>query len=192
MKSSGQSPMKGKVDVDEFVLGSKEKSKQGRSKETKKSKIIVGIELTDKISKKKLKKGKSRHGIKRAYFKIIDDFSSKSFLQFFHENISLTANITADKWTGYIPLKTNFRIGQKDSANGIDFPEVHIIIHQVKTWIRTIFSGVSKKYLHSYLDKFSFRLNRSLYRKTIFHKLLERVVDFQMSNENLLKVSLIE
>ena len=38
MKSSGNYPMKGKVQVDEFTVGGKEKGKKGRSYHTKKKK----------------------------------------------------------------------------------------------------------------------------------------------------------
>ena len=191
MKSSNEQPLYGIVNVDEFVIGSKEKGKQGRSGDSEKSKVIMGVELTEKESKKKLKNGQRRKGIKRAYFQIIEDYSSASLQSFFTEKISKQAQIVTDKWTGYLPLKEEYSIKQKESNSGFNFPEIHIVVHQVKTWIRTIFSGVSKKYLQSYLDEFSFRFNRSIFRNTIFHKLLERVVEFQYSDKNLCKVSII-
>lgn len=186
MKSSNEYPLKGLVNVDEFVIGSKEKAKQGRSGDSVKSKVIIGVELTDKDSKKKLKNGQTRKGIKRAYFQIIEDYSSESFQSFFTEKISKEAHVTTDKWKGYLPLKDEYIIEQKESDDGMNFPELHIVIHQVKTWIRTIFSGVSKEYIQSYLDEFSFRFNRSIFKETIFHKLVERVVNFRYSNEDLL------
>ena len=73
----------------------------------------------------------------------------------------------------------------------MNFTKLHIVIHQVKNRIRTIFSDVSKKYLQSYLDEFSFKFNRSIFRDTIFHKLIEPVVDFQYYNKNLCEVSII-
>jgi transposase-like protein len=174
MKSSNNYPLDGLVNIDEFVIGAKEKGKQGRSSETEKSKVVVGVELTEKDSKKKLKNGVTRRGIKRAYFQIIDNFSTVSLQDFFVQKVSTEAKVVTDKWKGYLPLKKEYSITQEESLEGMNFPELHIVIHQVKTWIRTIFSGVSKKYIQSYLDEFSFRFNRSIFRETIFHKLIER------------------
>ncbi len=47
MQSSGKYPMKGKVQVDEFVYGGKETLKQGRSNNSKKKKLISAVELSD-------------------------------------------------------------------------------------------------------------------------------------------------
>lgn len=41
MKSSGKHPIKGKVHVDEFVIGGKEEGKVGRSYDSKKRKLFV-------------------------------------------------------------------------------------------------------------------------------------------------------
>lgn len=177
MESSNKYPLSGTVEIDEFVIGSKEKEKQGRAKETKKSKVIVGVEL----SKKK--------GIKRAYFQIIPDYSAESLRPFFENKVSQDAHVFTDKWTGYIPIKDKYLIEQRLSSEGSNFPEIHIIIHQLKSWIRTIFSGVSKKYIQNYLNEFSFRLNRSIFKETIFHKLIERVVDFNIYDRKLSMVS---
>ena len=108
---------------------------------------------------------------------------------FFDEKISEDAQVVTDKWKAYIPLKDKYKIEQKLSPEGSNFPELHIIIHQVKSWIRTIFSGVSKKYIQNYLNEFAFRLNRSIYKETIFHKLIERVVEFDIPDKKTLSVS---
>jgi len=177
MQSSNKYPLTGIVEIDEFVIGSKEKGKPGRSTETKKSKVVTGVELSEK------------KGIKRVYFQIIQDYSAESLQVFFDEKISVDAQVVTDKWKGYIPLKEKYSIEQKLSSEGSSFPELHIIIHQVKSWIRTIFSGVSKKYIQNYLNEFAFRLNRSIYKETIFHKLIERVVEFDINDKKILSVS---
>jgi len=71
MKSSGNYPMSGKIHVDEFVVGGKEKGKVGRSYDSKKKKAVCAVELTDK--------GK----VKRMYALRIDGFSSKELDKIF-------------------------------------------------------------------------------------------------------------
>jgi orotate phosphoribosyltransferase-like protein len=48
MESSKTQPMTGTVHVDEFTIGGKETGKQGRSYDSKKSKVVCAIELTEK------------------------------------------------------------------------------------------------------------------------------------------------
>ena len=76
MQSSGKYPMKGNVQVDEFVFGGKESLKQGRSKDSKKKKLIGALELNET--------GK----VNRVYFKKIEDYYSKSLSKIFDSHIS--------------------------------------------------------------------------------------------------------
>lgn len=163
MKSSEQYPMEGTVQVDEFTVGGAEKGKQGRSYNTKKKKIVASVELT--------KKG----NIKRVYALKIDDYSSKSLRRIFEKHISTNANIDTDKWKGYKPLMKKYNITQSLSDKGRGMPQMHIVIHQIKSWLRTIYSWVHPLHIDSYLDEFSFRINRSIFKTSIFHKVMERV-----------------
>lgn len=167
MKSNEQDPMDGDVQVDEFTIGGKEEGKQGRSYNTKKKKIVASVQLT--------KWG----GIKRVYALKIDDYSSKSLNRIFVKHISKEACINTDKWKGYRPLMKDYNITQSHSNNGRSMPQMHIIIHQIKSWLRTIHAWVHPEHINSYLDEFSFRINRSIYKQTIFHKIMERVVQGQ-------------
>ena len=176
MKSSENYPMDGSVQVDEFTIGGKEEGKQGRSYLTNKKKIIGAVELT--------KKGK----IKRVYALNIDDYSSKSLRKLFEKHISVEANILTDKWKGYSPLKKEYTIHQTLSNNGKSLKQLHTIIHQIKSWLRTIYSWVDKYHINHYLDEFAFRLNRSLYKKTIFHKMMERVINAGHISYNEIKI----
>jgi transposase-like protein len=173
MASSESQPMKGEVHVDEFVYGGKERLKQGRSFDSKKKKIVIAVELTDE--------GK----VKRTYFKKIEDYSSKSLITIFESHISKDAEVLTDKWSGYKPIAKEYNISQELSDNGNSMKQLHTIIHQVKSWLRSVYSWVHKGHIDSYLAEFSFRINRSIYKQTIFHKLLERMVyakpyDYQM------------
>lgn len=164
MESSQKWPLSKLVHVDEFVVGGQEEGKQGRSYNTKKTKVIAGVELNEK------------RGVKRAYAQVIDDYSCKSFTPFFEQHISKDATIVTDKWRGYTPLIKDYNIEQIPSNKGKDFKELHLVIHQIKSWIRTIPTHTSKYHMKKYLDEFSFRLNRSQFKQSIFHKTIERMV----------------
>jgi len=167
MASSQKWPLSELVHVDEFVVGGQEDGKKGRSYNTKKTKVIVGVELNHK------------RGIKRAYAQVIDDYSSKSFMPFFEQHIAKNAKVVTDKWTGYAPLKNQYNIEQVHSNKGKNFKELHLVIHQIKSWIRTIPTHALKHHMNRYLNEFAFRLNRSQSKQTIFHKAIERMVKHQ-------------
>jgi transposase-like protein len=138
--------------------------KPGRSKNSKKKKVVVAVGLTND------------NKVKRTYSMCIEDYSSKSLQQIFQKHISTTAQITTDEWNGYKPLSKDYNITQIPSNNGQNFKQLHQIIHQIKSWIRTTYSWTHKLHTDKYLDEYSFRINRSIYKDTIFHKLIERMV----------------
>lgn len=164
MKSSAQQPMVGKVHVDEFVIGGKEKGKVGRSYESNKKKVVCAVELTDE--------GK----VKRMYSMRIDNYSSKELKKLFVKHISKEAEVTTDSWKGYLPLIKDYNITQIESNNGLNFKALHTMIHQVKSWIRTTYSWVSESNTNRYLDEFCYRINRSLMKEDIFNNLIRRMV----------------
>lgn len=143
----------------------KKKQNKGRSYDSKKKKAVIAVELNQK------------HQIKRVYVKSIDDYSSKSLTPIFEEHISQTAKIVTDKWRGYEPLKKLYNIEQQLSNKGRNFNELHIIIMQLKSWIRTIPTHVSKWHIQAYFDEFCFRINRSQFKTSIFHKTIERMLN---------------
>jgi len=166
MKSSESQPMDGEVHVDEFVVGGKEGGKPGRSYDSKKKKAVCAVQLTGD--------GK----VKRMYIKKIDDFSSKSLLGIFEKHISKNANVVTDEWKGYGPISEakGYKIKQIPSKKGQNFKALHTMVHQVKSWIRTIYSWVSQKHIERYFNEFCYRINRSQAKETIFHNLVKRMV----------------
>lgn len=164
MKSNGLQKMKGRVQVDEFTIGGKEDGKQGRSYDSKKKKIVCAVELTDD--------GK----VKRFYANKIEDYSAKSLRTIFDKHISESAEVTTDDWKGYRPIK-DFNIKQIPSNKGKNFPILHTVIHQVKSWLRTIYCRVSDFNIDRYLAEFSYRINRSQSKNNIFNNLIKRMID---------------
>jgi len=173
MASTAQYPLEGDVHVDEFVVGGKETGKQGRSYDTKKDKVVCAIELTEE------------GGIKRGYAKVIDDYSVKSIKPLFEEHISKDANILTDKWSAYTKLAKDYNITQEKSNPGNNFPQIHKIIHQIKSGIRTIQTH-TKGHLQRYLDEYFYRLNRSIFKSTIFDNLFRRMVAHENSSWSLI------
>jgi len=84
--------------------------------------------------------------------------------------------VKTDKWTAYTKLSKKYTIQQEKSIPGQNFNQIHTIIHQIKTGIRTIQTHVHKEHLQKYLDEYFFRLNRSIYKDTIFQKVLTRML----------------
>lgn len=178
MQSSLKHPIVGDVQVDEFVFGGKETLKQGRSNDSKKKKIIGAVELS--------KAGK----VKRTYFKKIDDYSSRSLSCLFDDHISKQANVVTDKWTGYVPLSKQYNINQKYSDKGRSMKQMHTIIHQVKSWLRSVYSWVHEEHINKYLDEYSFRINRSIFKQTIFDTLISRLVYGKPLTYQMIKISI--
>jgi transposase-like protein/predicted RNA-binding Zn-ribbon protein involved in translation (DUF1610 family) len=165
MESSKKYPLSKLVHVDEFVVGGMEEGKKGRSYNTNKTKAVVAVELCEK------------NQVKRVYIKAIDDYSAKSLTPIFEQHISKTAKVVTDKWKGYSPLTKEYNIEQILSANGKNFKQLHIIIHQIKSWIRTIPTHASKKHVESYFNEFTYRINRSQSKQTIFHNIIKRMMN---------------
>lgn len=163
MQSSKQHPLSGEVHVDEFFIGGPEEQKRGRSKGNKRLVVIALEQVKD--------------GVGRAYAQIIEDASSKEFKPFFKSYISKDANVITDEWTGYSPLKKEYKnLKQIPSNDGKNFPDLHIHIMNLKGWLRGIHHHCSKERLQGYLDEYHYRYNRRNNMDTIFHKLVEKMV----------------
>lgn len=172
MASSKQHLLKGDIHVDEFVIGGKETGKQGRSFDTKKSKIVFALELT--------KAGK----VKRGYAKVINDYSAKSIRVLFEEHVDKGASVQTDKWTAYSKISKEYNITQEKSNPGKNFNQIHTIIHQIKSGIRTTQTHVDKGHLQKYLDEYFYKLNRSQFKDTIFDNLFKRLVSHDHQDWN--------
>lgn len=163
MKSSGGNPLMGQVEVDEAFIGEQEEGNIGRGAENK-VQIVIAVE----------KQGGK--GIKRAYAKIINNASAEELRPFFNSTISPQANVLTDKWRGYLPLKETHNIRQEKSDPKNNFKVIHRCIQQLKSWLRGIHHSANRLYLQNYLNEFCFRLNRSIFKQTIFDNLIKRMI----------------
>lgn len=164
MRSSLKSPLTGMVHVDEFVIGGPEEGKKGRSKGMKKL-IVLAIEILE-------------DGVGRAYAEVIENSSAKELRGFLIKYVSRDAEITTDKWRGYLPLKKEFlKLKQVASEDGKNFKELHIHIMNIKGWVRGIHHHCSKEHMQNYLDEYHFRHNRRSNMGTIFDVLIRKMVN---------------
>lgn len=156
----------GYIEVDEFVVGSKEKKAQGRSL-GKKHIAMVGIEtMTTK---------KGEKGIRRAFCQRIEGYSSSDFKPFFEERINKNSSIKTDKWTGYKPLKKDWNIRSVYSKTGKNFKELHCFILNLKGWMRGIHHSCCNWHFQDYLNEFCFRFNNRYSRKNAWQLLIENM-----------------
>ena len=164
MQSSLQYPLTGVVHVDEFWVGESEEQKRGRSKGKKKL-IGLALEIVD-------------DGVGRAYAETIANASGKELGRFLKKYVAKAANIIADEWRGYIPLKKHFKnLKQVKSDEGRNFKELHIHIMNIKGWLRGIHHHCSKERIQGYLDEYHYRYNRREHMGTIFDLLLKRMIE---------------
>lgn len=163
MASSLQYPLEGLVHVDEFMIGGPEEQKRGRSKGSKKL-IVVALEILDS-------------GVGRAYAEEIENASSKQLGNFLKKYVSKETKIISDEWTGYVPLKTEFkRLEQVASDDGKNFNDIHIHIMNIKSWLRGIHHHCSKERMQGYLNEYHFRFNRRQNMGATFDLIIKRMM----------------
>jgi transposase-like protein len=125
---------------------------------------VIAVELTNK------------HQVKRVYIKSIDDYSSKSLITIFEEHVSISVKVFTDKWRGYESLKATYDITQIKRDNGNNFKKLHIMIHLVKSWLRTVPTHLSKQHIQKYFDEFTYRINRLQSKNTIWYNSIMRMI----------------
>lgn len=64
------------------------------------------------------------------------------------------------------------------------------MIMQVKSWLRAIPTHVNKWHIQAYFDEFCFRINRSQFNNSIFHKTICKMEEDKPISKNQLKQKL--
>ena len=150
--------MKGQVEVAETVIGGQKDEVRGRKNKNKKL-VVVGIE-------------KKRKGVNRLSARVIEKADANDLGKFMRDHISTEAKIKTDKWTGYQPLKEDFKNLEQvyTGKKGCNFPELHRVIMNLKGWLRGVHHHVWD--LQDYLDEYCYRFNRSFMKENIFDNLI--------------------
>ena len=113
------------------------------------------------------------HKVKRMYTLKIENFSHRELKKIFTKNIDKSAKVATDLWKGYKPLIKDYKITQIESNNGHNFIALHTMIHQIKSWIKAIYSWLNDFNINKYLEEFYYRINHSI--SNIFNNLINRV-----------------
>jgi transposase-like protein len=165
MDSSGNFLLSGSVEVDETFIGGTDENSRGRKKGKKKL-VVIAIE-------------KKKKGVSRFYAQVIDKANAINLGSFMEQRITKDAQIVTDEWTGYKPLDKIFSnmTHIKSGKKGENFPELHRVIMNFKSWLRGMHHHVGD--LQDYINEYTYRFNRSFMKGNIFDNLLYRMVEMK-------------
>ena len=172
MVRSDRTKLSGKVEVDDFYLGSEEHDGSTGRGTGNKVPVVAAIELHDSG-----KLGRARLGV-------VSDVSRESLIGFIKSNIEKGTTIITDGWSSYASLPSEgygheVYVQKKAVSEDEKLPHVHLIISLLKRWLLGTHQGaISEKHMQSYLDEYVFRFNRrkSAKRGLLFYRLLEGAV----------------
>lgn len=144
------------VEADEaFYGGYREKGARGRSKNPKKSQLLVAIEK--RWTGKRWVAGNAR-------CEVIESADTDTITGFFQRHVKPDTSVLSDGHRAYPALsQAGYRhtgVVASGEAAGEHLPLVHITFSNIKAWLNGTHHGVSKKHLHRYLREWNYRFNR--------------------------------
>lgn len=162
------------VEMDETYVGAKRKrgNRRGRPSRSDSSKTpVVGIV--------------ERTGQQRVFAKVSDDTTKKTLHGIVRERVMPESVIFTDEYLpyggldqlGYTHRRVNHSAGVYVMADGTHTNTIEGFWGLVKNGIRGVYHQVSRKYLQTYLDEYSFRYNRRTQGNLIFNDFLKRVCE---------------
>jgi len=119
----------------------------------------------------------------RVIARVVEDASKKTLQDFAHEFILPESTVFTDEHPSYTGLNKTYTHHRIQHSAGVYVRgEVHTQTIEgfwstVQNGIRGVYHSVSKKYLQTYLDEYSFRYNRRDQGNLIFTSILERVFE---------------
>ncbi len=166
MASSHAFPLTGAVEVDETYIGGRRPGKRGRGAEGK-SLVAAAVETT-------------RRTMGRAYMRTVEDASLNSLQSFVKTHVTPGVTVTSDAFKSYTFLAQDYIhnpvVHSQKETDTETLPKVHIVIANLKMWLRGTYNCLPSKHLQKYLDEFIFRFNRRWKLQNIFDKLLHRCI----------------
>lgn len=171
MVRPGRDALSGKVEVDETLVGGREKGSGGRHI-GKKSLVIIAAEVRG-------------HGTGRIRIQHIPDTSKEHLMAFIQESIVPGSVVITDGLPVYMNVtklgyihRTRVPKKSREEASKL-MPRIHHAASLLKRWLLGVHHGsFSKLQLTSYLDEFAFRFNRrrSVDRGQLFYRLAQQAV----------------
>ncbi len=149
------------IEMDDSYFGGSTSGKRGRGAANK-SAVVIAVE---------------RHGSSAGYaaMEVVESMHSKHLKNFALRAIEENQTIHTDDYPSYNVLDVSFHhLGEtvKPFEAMEKLPWVHILIGNVKNFIRGTYHGVSHKHLQSYLSEFCYRFNRRFNELQITDRLL--------------------
>lgn len=173
MIRAGRESLNGAVEVDETLVGGRQRNIGGLHMGKNKFLVAIAVEIRG-------------NGCGRIRLKRISDTSAKSLEGFVSKLIVRGTQVVTDGRWGYTGLP---RLGydyhpmvlarKGKDASTLLLPRVHRVASLLKRWLLGTHQGrFSGKHLDRYLDEFTFRFNRraSVHRGMLFYRLLQQAV----------------
>lgn len=161
------------VEVDEAWIGGKTIGK-GRGV-TDASLVVIAVEVRERASPKK---SRASYYAGRVRMRHVVSRERAELEPFVRENVLAGSVVRTDGCNGYDYLKAfgykhQCKVLHGDAAATKEWlPMVHIVISNLKTWLRGTHHGVSPQHLQTYLNEYVFRFNRRFYPMTSFASVL--------------------
>jgi len=161
MSPKGILKLKAEVEVDETYVGGHREGKRGRGAEGK-TLVAVAVETNGKT-------------MGRARLQIIPSASQEDVLEFIGNQVAPGTLIHTDGLASYGNI-TGYRHEprKKTKENKDVLPRLHVVVANLKMWLRGTYNRLPSKHLQRYLDEFTFRFNRRWNVSSIFSVLLIR------------------
>ncbi len=157
--------LKGKVQVDETLIGGYSEGNVGRSLEQKTAVLIATEELPD-----------GRTG--NLQMRVIEDFKKDTLEVNLGEMVDENAILKTDEFKSYVQMKKEGKnIEMSKSNNGKHLEELHKQILQFKNWLKGTHHKCSESYLQTYINEYEFRFNRRNIRTSIFNSIMFKIMN---------------
>lgn len=165
LKSSGQFLITNSVELDETSLGF-----IPNTKKEKRARIKIVVETKD-------------NEIHRTYMEHLQSGHSAAVKKFMHKHVKKGVTVKTDGGTNFKFLKKEYdhqpRKMYVKADNDKHLPNVHIMIANLKTWLRGTHNFLPYKNAQRFLDEFCFRFNRRNRLESIFDTLLYKALNSQ-------------
>lgn len=155
MAPCGKLKLAGDVEVDETYVGGSREGKRGRGAEDK-TIVAVAVESNGKT-------------MGRARLHTIPAPTRAELHDFIRQHIQPGATIRTDGLPAYGGLDVYRHVPfKKTKENPTVMSRLHVIVANLKMWLRGTYNSLPSKHLQRYLDEFTFRFNRRWKLSSIF------------------------
>lgn len=140
--------------------------------------LLAAVERLSYIDKR----GRNRTRAGRARAAVLPVAAGDTSVDFVEDTVKMGTLVVTDGGAEFEGLVHAAVDHESHDQNGLaiisatHLSKVHIFFSNLKTWIRGVFHGVSRKYLPNYLHEFVYRFNRRDVGPDLFGYLVRRVV----------------